>query len=157
MEWFTPPSCPLTQKSTLLSLQIHPYKPCWVWSEVSAVCRELKCHFPHVPFRGSTRCPVTNHIHRTGLACCSFNKLHGFPHGMVLTFLNKFWFYTLRIPAVCQKKDDNLPPQVLTLQWQISCMLQDTLNSCGTQFHCFNLNRSINTRSRKVFLALLIS
>lgn len=138
MEWFTPPSCLLTQKSTPLSLQIHPYKPHWGWYEVSAVCPELKCHLPRVPFRGSRRCPVTDHVHPTGWhVVLSINCMLFLTGWFGRFFINSdsiHWGSNLSVKDWWQSAR-----QVLTnCKWQISRMLQDTLNSWGIQFYCFN-------------------
>lgn len=128
MEWFTSPSCPLTQKWLR-----RPYKSILAnHVDFGAVCRELKCHFPHVPFHRSRRCPVTDHVRRTRLIGCSLNKWHAFPHGSVLAFRNKFWSNTQRIKPVRQRKM-MFDRFLQTASDRSGRMLQDMLNSVSTQ------------------------
>lgn len=115
--------------------------------EGSAVCRELKCHFPHVPFHRSRRWPVRDPVYRAGL---TENYLF-FLMGLSWHFFINFDL-THRGPNLSIKERWESVWQVLTnYKWQISRMLQDMLNSCGIQFYCFNLKRSMRTRSQKIF------
>lgn len=151
MEWFTSPSCPLTQKSTPLSLQIHPYKPRCGWYEVNAVCQELKCHFSYVPFHRPRRWPVTDHIYRTGLTSSYFRKLHVSLTGSPWHFLINFDLIHRGSNLSVKERWQSVRQVLTNCEWQISGMLQDVLSSFGLQFNSFDLkhSRSISMEARR--------
>ncbi len=83
---------------------------------------------------------------------CSFSKLHVFPHGIILAFLQKFWFNTLSVTCP-SNADDNLFDRFLQTACDRleGCCRWDVLNFSGFQFFEFKLTHSMRSRCQKVF------
>lgn len=84
---------------------------------------------------------ITQCWHTLSIYCMLF--LWGSPWHFLINFDLMPWVSNLSIRERWQSDR-----QVLTnCKRQVSWMLQDMLNSHGTQFHCFNIEHSMRTRS----------